>query len=76
MSEIINKAFSEMPKESENKVSKQLKDFDIKYLQDQIILCKDGINSGNWDGYSENLQARKLRLKEMIEELKNLKKCQ
>lgn len=76
MSEIINKAFSEIPKESENKVSKQLKDFDIKYLQDQIILCKDGINSGNWDGYSENLQARKLRLKEMIEELKNLKKCQ
>lgn len=73
---IVDAAFRKVSIESEERVRKAFNDFDIKHLENEIKLCYDGINNGNWEGYSENLQDRKLRLKEMNIELKKLKQCQ
>ena len=61
----------------------QMVEADLFYYRKQLIMCKDGIENGNWDGYSENLKVRKENLKfiqEMVdilelklEELKNEK---
>jgi hypothetical protein len=44
-------------------------EWDIEFLRNQIQMCEDGINSGNWEGYSEALAVRKQRLKELKKEL-------
>lgn len=49
--------------------------WEINYLKNQINLCSDGIENGNWNEYPENLAVRKKRLKELKEQLKNIEKC-
>jgi hypothetical protein len=48
------------------------KEWDIKYLKEQIFLCEKGINEGNWMGYAENLKIRKQKLRSLKKELKEL----
>ena len=45
---------------------------DIPYIKDQIKKCEEGINTGNWEGYSENLIVRKQILKDLKIHLKTL----
>jgi hypothetical protein len=61
-----------IPQESKERVGLLCLEYDINHLKNQIKLCKQGIENGNWENYSENLALRKQRLKEMIEELKKL----
>jgi hypothetical protein len=69
---IIKEAFENIPQESKERVRLLCLEYDINQLKKQIDLCKQGIENGNWENYSENLALRKQRLKEMIEELKKL----
>ena len=45
---------------------------DIPYIKDQIKQCREGIETGNWEGYSENLIVRKQRLKDLEKHLLTL----
>lgn len=47
-------------------------EFDIDYLVNQIEQTKLGIDNGNWEGFSENLQERKKLLKERQNKLIDL----
>jgi acetyl-CoA carboxylase beta subunit len=69
MSKIINEAFENIPIESQERVDKLVDELNFNYLKEQIKMCEDSILNGNWKGYSENLEARKQRLKELKNEL-------
>jgi hypothetical protein len=45
---------------------------DIPHIKNQIEQCEEGINNGNWEGYSENLIVRKSRLKDLKLHLETL----
>lgn len=66
---IIKQAFDDIPQESKERVRLLCEEYDINYLKNQIKLCKDGIDNGNWEGYQENLAVRKSKLKELENEL-------
>lgn len=49
-------------------------EFDLLVYKRQVKWCKEGIEKGNWEGYSENLKVRKEQLKileEIVELLEN-----
>jgi acetyl-CoA carboxylase beta subunit len=69
MSKIINEAFENIPIESQERVDKLVDELNFNYLKEQIKMCEDSILNGNWNGYSENLEVRKQRLKELKNEL-------
>ena len=48
------------------------KDFDIIWLKEQIKFCKMGIKEGDYTKYAQSLENRKLRLKRLNKQLKNL----
>jgi len=71
MSTIIEDAFEKIPIESQQRVDELIKEFNLNYLKDQIRMCEDSILNGNWIGYSDRLEVRKQRLKELKKELED-----
>jgi hypothetical protein len=69
MSKIIEKEFENIPIENQERVNKLVDEFNLNYLKDQIRMCEDSILNGNWNGYSENLEVRKQKLKQLKNEL-------
>lgn len=73
ISDIIKVAFGDIPELNKENVKKLCNSLEIKHTEEQIELCKYGIENGKWEGYSENLTIRKQRLKDLQEELERLK---
>lgn len=73
MSDIIEKAFNELPNFSDKDLIRFNElSFDIYHLMRIIDHCEFWLEEGNWNEYNENKKHREYRLSKYKEDLKNL----